>query len=307
MIEIKKAIVTGPTGAVGVALINELINNDVTVFAFCRKGSKRITNIPKHERVHVLECDMSEYETIEDERLNECDAFFHLAWNGTYGAERNDFYMQQMNIKYTIDAVHLAKKCGCKVFLGTGSQSEFGHIDTIIEPHSPCNPDNGYGIAKLCAGQMSRELCNVLGIKHIWCRIVSLYGPYDAAHTMIMSSVNKMLKGEKTQFTKAEQLWDYIYSKDAARAFRMLAESGKNNEIYCIASGKNMMLKDYILQMRDCINPELEVEIGALPYYEHQVMNLKVDVSALKQDVGFECQYSFADGINDMLLEIRKG
>ena len=43
---------------------------------------------------------------------------------------------------------------------------------------------------------------------------------------MVMSTIHKLLRGEVPQFTKGEQLWDYLYSKDAAVAFWLLAERG---------------------------------------------------------------------------------
>lgn len=97
-------------------------------------------------------------------------------------------------MKYTLDAVNLAKFLNCRVFIGAGSQSEFGHIDGILHPYAPCNPDNGYGIAKLQACQMSRLLCNNLGMRHEWCRIVSLFGPFDGEYTLISSLIASLKK-----------------------------------------------------------------------------------------------------------------
>lgn len=48
---------------------------------------------------------------------------------------------------------------------------------------------------------MSRILCSQLGMKHIWCRILSAYGPGDGAHTMVMSTIIKFLNGEDCDFT----------------------------------------------------------------------------------------------------------
>lgn len=56
----KKVIVTGPTGAIGVALIQELITNNVKVYAVCRKDSKRKRNIPSHPLVEIIDCDLDQ-------------------------------------------------------------------------------------------------------------------------------------------------------------------------------------------------------------------------------------------------------
>ncbi len=295
----KKVIITGPTGAVGVSLIQELIAHNIEVTAICRPASKRLGSIPKHPLVRIVECGVDQLLTLKDQLDHDYDAFYHFAWDGTYGDSRQDLYRQANNILYTLDAVHLAHAAGCSVFVGAGSQSEFGHVEGVLHPDMLCTPDNGYGIAKLDAGRMSRLECRKLGIRHEWCRIVSLYGPFDGQYTMVMSGIYKMLRGERPQYTKGDQVWDYIYSKDAARAFRLVAEKGKDGSIYCFGTGKPRLLKDYILAIRDAVNPELEVGLGELPYYPNQVMHLEADISNLTEDTGFVPQYSFEEGIRE--------
>ena len=47
----KRAILTGATGAVGTALIKELIKNEIEVLVLCREGSVRNCCIPSHPLV----------------------------------------------------------------------------------------------------------------------------------------------------------------------------------------------------------------------------------------------------------------
>ena len=215
----KKVIITGPTGAVGVSLIEELIAHDIYVTAVCRENSQNITEIPQSPFVKVLECNLDQLQSLERKLPADYDVFYHFGWDGSFGAARMDLSTQTKNIQYSLDAVELAKKLGCKVFIGAGSQSEFGHVNGVLHPDTPCNPDNGYGVAKLAAGQMTRLKCKEYGIRHNWVRILSIYGPHDKAHTMVMSTILKMLDGQRVQFTKGDQIWDYIYNKDAAMRF----------------------------------------------------------------------------------------
>ena len=295
----KKAIITGPTGGVGVSLINELLQHDIAVTAVCRPGSKRLDAIPDDPRVTVVACAADDILSLGEKLPHDHDVFYHFLWDGTFGADRQDLYRQTENIRHTLDAVHLASALGCEAFVGAGSQSEFGHVEGVMHPDLPCDPDNGYGIAKLAAGRMSRLECEKLGIRHEWCRILSLYGPYDGKNSMVMSSILKMLAGERQQFTKGEQIWDYIYSKDVARAFRLVGEKGKNGAIYCIGTGKPRLLKEYILAIRDAVDPSLEVGLGELDYYPNQVMHMEADISNLTRDTGFVPAYDFEDGIRE--------
>lgn len=302
----KKAIITGPTGAVGVSLIYELINEGYNITAICRPFSKRISNIPKNKNVKIIECDQKNLLLLETVLNDKYDYFYHFAWDGTYGENRQKIDLQLSNIKCTLDAVKLAKKLQCKAFIGAGSQSEFGHVEGVLHPYMSCNPDNGYGIAKLAASSLSRILCSQLGIRHEWCRIVSLYGPFDGEHTLIMSTINSLLKGKSQNFTKGDQVWDYIYSKDAAKAFRLVAEKGKDGAIYCLGSGKTRILRDFILEIRNQINPNIELNFGGMDYYPNQVMHLEADISNLEFDTGFKAQYSFEKGISETINWVKE-
>lgn len=301
-IQLKKVIITGPTGAVGVAVINELVEQGAEVVAVCRCDSKRISSIPQNKQVKIVECNLEEIEKLPElvEGRN-YDAFFHFAWDGTYGETREDLYLQSSNIVYSLKAVEVANVLGCKVYIGAGSQAEFGNVEGVISSDTPCNPTTGYGIAKLSACMMTRNLCEKYGIRHEWCRIISLFGPYDGAYTMVMSGIIKMLKGEHAAYTKGEQNWDYIYSKDAARAFYLVAKCGKHGAVYCLGSGHSRKLKEYIFAIRDAINPKIEIGIGEIEYYQNQVMNLQVDISNLIEDTDFHIHYSFEKGIQETI------
>lgn len=297
----KKAIITGCTGAVGVSIIQELIQNDWYVIAVCRENSARIDSIPISENVRIVECNLDKMENLSVLVGEKCDVFYHLAWDGTYGVDRTDCIRQNKNVEYTLQAVQVANELGCKVFIGAGSQSECGHIDGVIHPNIVCNPDNPYGAAKLSACHMSRVLCNQLGIRHNWCRILSLYGAYDGEYTMVRSIITKFLKGERPNCTAGDQIWDYIYSKDAARAFRLVAENGKKDAVYCFGTGQPRTLRQYIEVIRDTIDPSLEIGFGEIPYYPNQVMHLEADITNLTEDTGFVPLYSFEVGIKETI------
>lgn len=304
--EIKRAIITGPTGAAGASLTRELLANGAEVTAVCRPATARRSAIPDDPRMTVVECALQDLLSLEGRLAPGFDAFYHFAWDGTYGESRQDLRRQTNNVLYTLDAAELARRLGCKVFLGAGSQSEYGHVDGVLRPDTPCDPDSGYGVAKLAAGRLSRLACRRAGIRHIWCRILSLYGPCDGMYTMTMSAIQALLRGERPTFTKGDQVWDYIYSKDAARAFRLAAERGRDGAVYCFGTGQARLLRDYICALRDAVDPALEVGIGERPYHPNQVMHLEADISNLTADTGFVPQYSFEEGIRETVDWVRR-
>lgn len=303
----ERIVITGPTGAIGIALINECISQGIEVYALCRKNSKRINRIPQNDLVHVVECDLADMKNFSEDLLPKCDVFYHFGWAATIGDGRNDMPLQLKNVQYTLDAVELAEKLGCEAFIGAGSQAEYGRFEGKLNSEIPAFPENGYGMAKLCAGQMSRVECQKRNIRHIWTRILSVYGPYDGELTMITGTIRKLLNGEIPALTKGEQQWDYLYSGDAARALFLLGDKGLDGKIYCIGSGKAQPLIKYIETMRDAINPEAKLGVGEIPYGPKQVMYLCADIDELKADTGFEPQTDFEVGIRKTIDWIKMG
>lgn len=295
----KHAIITGATGAIGMALIDILLSHDVTVTVLLHKGSERNKRLQASEKVHLIECDMEALAELEAADVGKQDVFYHFAWACTFGQDRNNVDIQIQNIQYTLNAVRLAKRLGCQKFIGAGSQAEYGRYEGKLNAGVPAFPENGYGMAKLCAGQMSRLLCAQLGMEHIWTRILSVYGPYDGDRTMISSLIRDLLSGKNPACTKGEQLWDYIYSRDAAQAFYLLGLKGVHGKTYCIGSGEARPLKDYIMCIGGIVNPDVDILFGAVPYAENQVMHLCADISELQEDTGFQTAYPFQEGIRE--------
>lgn len=295
----KRAIITGATGMIGLALVNKLLEENVEILLLVRKSNK-VNRIPKNNLIRIKYCNLEDYKNMINDTNKEYDVFYHFAWQGTTGELRNNMYVQNDNIRYSLDAVKLAHRFGCKVFIGAGSQAEYGNVNDELKSDTQANPKTGYGIAKLCAGYMTKNLCNDLGIKHIWTRILSVYGPYDNEKSLIMNTIKTIKNNEKMNITKCEQVWDYIYSKDVANIFYILYQKGKNNKVYVIGSGEKRKLKEYVEIIKDTIDNNYKIEYGTIPYYENQVMYLCADKSDLINDLNYKNKYTFEQGIKEL-------
>lgn len=279
------------------ALIRLLLDKDYEIYAVVHPGSSRIGRIPANDQIRLVECDLADMDKLPQIIGDRCDEFYHFAWGGTFGDARNDMKAQTENIFNSIKAAEAAARLGCRVFLGAGSQAEYGRKNAPVSPETPAFPENGYGMAKLCAGQMTREICRRNGVKHIWCRIFSVYGEYDGEQTMVMSGIKTLLDGGRPSYTKGEQQWDYLYCGDAARAFYLAAQKGRDGTVYCIGCGKTRPLSEYILAIRDAAAPGAKIGLGEIPYSEKQVMYLCADISSLTADTGFVPEVGFGEGI----------
>lgn len=292
---IHSAVVNGPLGTVGQALVRVLLAKGIKVYAICYPGDRRIAELPGEAR--VIELDMREIGRLPELVGEPVDAFFHLAWMGSIGPGRNDTLMQTENVRCALLAAQAAATMKAEVFVGVGSQAEHGHVSGLITPEMPCHPLTGYGIAKLCAGQMTRLMCHQLGIRHVWARILSAYGPGDGPLSVIPTIVTKLLKGEKPALTAGEQLWDFCYADDVGEALAAMAARGRDGAIYPIGSGQVRTLKAYFEATRDAIDPSLPLGIGQLPYPPNQVMHLQADISSLTADTGWVPNVPFEEGI----------
>ena len=300
----RRVIITGATGVVGMAITRKCIEKGIEAILLVNPASSRLARIPDDPLVKVVKCGLEDmsvsrgtvlFDTLLDSDQT-VDAFIHLAWGGTFGDVRNDKALQDKNAEYALDAVRLAHRLGCSVFVGAGSQAEYGRVEGVLKPDTPCNPENEYGRAKLRASIETRKLCHELGIHHVWPRILSIYGPYDGEKTMVMSLITSLLSGEKPSLTAGEQMWDYLYADDAGEAMLALVEHGVDGSIYPIGSGIARPLREYIEIIRDQIDPSLPLGFGEVPYSEKQVMHLCADISRLSEDTGFSPKVGFAEG-----------
>lgn len=296
---IKKIIITGATGAVGSAVVRRAIENGKDVTCIVHQGSKRLGNLPQSDKVHIVECDLRDYRTLSLD--GQYDAFIHLSWEKTVGASRDDAEVQTRNIQYTLDAVQLAHRCGCSVFVGAGSQAEYGVQSVDLTPDLPVKPESGYGIAKYAAGKLSAMLCKSLGMRQCWVRILSVYGPNDGENSLISYLIREFKAGNSPQLTKCEQMWDYLYADDAADAILAVAEKGVDGKAYPLGSGNGRRLSEYVEDIKNAINTSIEVQFGAKEYYPHQPMHLVANISELSGDTGWTPIIDYWEGINRII------
>jgi len=296
----KSIIISGATGMIGCSIARVAAESGYSVTCIVRKSSERVKNLPESSNITIVQCDLSEYKALQLGEKH--DAFIHLAWDKTFGESRDNVDIQERNVQYTLDAVRLAHRAGCSVFVGAGSQAEYGLVTVPLAPGLPVDPQSGYGIAKYAAGKLSGILCEQLGMRQNWIRIVSTYGIQDAPYTLISYVIEQISAGRSPELTKCEQIWDYLFCDDAARAFLAVAMKGKNGRAYPLGSGKGKRLSSYIEEIRSQINPGVELSYGAKEYYPHQPMHLVADISQLTVDTGWEPRVSFSEGISRVIV-----
>ena len=298
---IKNALLTGGTGLTGNALLRYLLDKGVNVTVLVRSNSSRLSNLPDNPNMRVVFCNIDGYSSI-DEKINDVkyDAFFHLAWDGSLGNQKvNNRYnvpLQLGNLNSFIQAVELCNRLGCKKFIATGSQAEYGVVNHKIDEDTEKLPSTAYGSAKVCSSNLAKILCEQYGIVFVWVRLFSVFGPFDGAMSLVDTAIRELIENEKSiSYTSGEQKWNYLYSYDAAKAMYLLAEKCEESDVFCVASAHGRRLKDYISAIHSIANPSVAPALGEKE--STSLVELDVDISKLIDKTGFTEDYSFEEGI----------
>jgi nucleoside-diphosphate-sugar epimerase len=299
------ALVTGATSFIGVALCEYLMRRGYTVYAVARTGSANLFRLKSLDGIRIVYADLADMESISGSLdTDTIDLFFHLAWEGTAAAGRNDAALQKKNIDHSLSAIDVAHRLHCRCFVMFGSQAEYGRVGGIIEETTPCHPQTEYGKAKLELCRRGGERCKELGIKYLHLRIFSVYGVNDHPWTLISSLVDHLLQNEDMALSECRQKWNFVYIDDAARQIVALVERAICNDspafdIYNIASEDTRVLKDFVEEVYT-----LAGGTGRLLYGKtdsSNVVSIEPSIEKLKKTIGFIGDVAFKDGIKRMI------
>jgi len=293
----ERIIVTGATSMIGVALIKECIRQGIKVLALVRSTSNRMARLPQSDLIQTLHASLEDLEQLLLPELK-YDCFYHFAWENTSKEGRDNPELQLKNINYTMNAVKLAHKYGCKKFIGAGSQAEYGICESVITEHTKCSPEISYGICKYAAGKLAGKLCHQLNMICIWGRVFSVYGENDNEGTMIHYAFEQFYKKETAKFSSGTQMWNYLYESDAGKIFYLLGEKCNQNKTYLIAHNVSKPLKEYILDIKQVLGETFQYDLVQDINKKKVVLN--VDTKELNKDIAYYPQIDFISGIKKL-------
>lgn len=289
----KNIIITGAAGFAGANLVEVMLQKDYQIYAIVRPGSKHNIRIQGYANVEVIELDLKELHKLITKIHVQCDAFIHLAWQG----QRDDFIAQYTNVEYTITALEAAHKLGCKRFICTGSQAEYGVQRQITTENVLPNPACAYGAAKVAACYLSKRRAEQLGVEWIWGRIFSLYGKYEPAGRMLPDLINSISKKEIFKMTSGRQNWDYLDAEDAAKAIIALLQAGRAGEIYNIAHGDYKPLHVFTDKLASYFDADEYIHYGE---NTRKAVSLQPSVAKIKRDTGWQAEVDFLERISQL-------
>ncbi len=304
--KLRKVVITGCTGTIGVALVNRLTEFGIQCVLL---NPARFVNKDAYvdkSKLEFIDCALDQYESFakSKELPDGCDAFIHLAWQGTIGPGRDDVKLQLENLKGAVDAVELAKAMGCKCFVGAGSQAEYGK--GVEDYPREYRPVTGYGMAKLSASHLCKLKAHQLGLRFNWVRIFSVFGPHSSSLSLTQYVVESLLNGISPELTKCEQVWDFLYTKDAVDAIWAIAERGKDGKTYELGSGQTGTIRSFLENVPEWLGIDVALSFGAKEYPPNQIMKMCADIKELQEDTGWKPAYTFKDGILAIAASLRQ-
>lgn len=304
----KKVIITGATGFLGKNLLCTLLKRNIEVTAVVRDAYK-LSGI-QNGLLCIVEADLADYAVL-DKRIPEgdYDAFYHFAWNGTSGNQREDYQIQVHNIQAVCEAVAAAKNVGCKRFINAGSLMEYESMKLM--EHAGQRPQGNYlyRSAKLAAHYMAKAEAGRIGLPFINLIISNVYGEGEVSARLISITLQKLIGHENVSYTAGNQLYDFIHIEDASEAFYQVGKRGKPFCDYYIGSGQIRPLREYIEEIFACLPTGQKPIFGDYPFDGVRLSYEEFDKNALYRDTGFRCKIPFSEGIQRtyMWMEERYG
>lgn len=300
----KNVIVTGANGFIGKTLVNALLENDYRVVALDIRFDNVLVNDERVTCVNVMNKEVAAL--AEEIPHQEYRCFFHLAWAGTSGPARADYAVQLNNVKLACDYIKLCSEIGCKRVVYASSINEMETYEYLQS--DDIEPAGGYiyGTGKLAAHLMGETVAKLNGIEFIPVIITNIYGVGEKSARMIYTSINKLVHKEHCSFTAGYQTYDFIYITDAINSIIAVAEKGKAFNRYYIGSGEPKPLREFLLEMRDIVDPEAELGLGDIPFKGVDISYDQFDLKKVERDTGYKNEVPFAEGIR-MTAEYIRG
>jgi nucleoside-diphosphate-sugar epimerase len=189
-----------------------------------------------------------------------------------------------------------AQRLGVKRFVYPGSIMEYEHNKAYECGFSPLPARHHYHVAKQTARHMLRIAADQYGIAFVPVTISNVYGPRDHSKRLINSLIIAMQNGENMALTAGEQLYDFIYMDDAARAIRLAGEDGQPAREYYIGNKKPRPLKEFLREAEQVVRPAQPLILGGRALAGVSLDYTEFDMGGL-YELGFAPTVSFAEGI----------
>ena len=288
-------IVAGAGGFIGQNLVKRLVEKRYSVTAIVTTRSQELSQELKGAKYIIQNKTIEKLANeLKDDNYS---CFYDLAWHATSGKLRADFNVQLDNVRMTCDYVRLAAMIKCPRFIYASSINEMETYEYLQKNNAEPSGGYIYGTGKLAAHLMGETVAYQSNVDFIPIIITNIYGAGEKSARLIYTSIVKLLKGEHCSFTEGYQMYDFIYITDAINAIIEVAEKGIAFNRYYVGSGEPKPLREFLLKMRDIVNPDAVLGLGDIPFKGVDIDYNQFNLKNVEKDTGYKNKVSFEEGI----------
>jgi len=303
----KKAIITGSTGLVGLAVAKYLSKKSIDVLCLGRNklNDIEIKNKFGSGNITYLCINMEDILSLHEE-INKIGwlpsdscVFYNFAWGGIGKLTDGDFQAQFNNSIYCSNAVLSAKKLGCSKFVNVGTLEE-----TLAEHFMRNAKKNttyissqiNYVISKLASRDMCKMVSYLEKIDYIHTRLSVPLDPHLNNGGYISSVLAKIYEDKAYDKPKNTQLFDIILIEDVAKAYYLIGIKGKNKADYFIGTSQPKTLSQYFELFEQAKCGEINIKSDS----NYTTSNGIFNIDSLVNDTGFILSNNFEDIIKTL-------
>ncbi len=310
----KTILVTGGTGFVGSHLVSELLKEKAHVIttykALDPKSYFYTQNL--HKKTTIAPVDIVEFERIYDLITKyEVDFIFHLAAQPLVDAAYyNPRRTMDSNIRGTVNILESARLYPkVKGVIFASSDKAYGKLskEKYIETDA-LKGDHPYEVSKSAADLIAYSYFKTYGVPVVITRFGNIYGEGDSNYSRIVPGIMKSLINNQVLSLRSngKYIRDYLYVKDVARGYLMLAKNMESviGQAFNFGSKETVSVLDLIKIVESSLKRKLKYKI--LNNAKNEIPYQSLDYSKIKKKIGWEPKKSLRKTAKSILSWYKK-